>query len=509
MSRPTRRAATAVHPSDEALVRAGTRGFLQILGGRTTALALQFIAFGLLASYLGPELLGVYTLALGLVVIFRVIPTFGFDPIVTREITQHPEREAELVPSIAILRALLGAVSYGLLVLTLLLGGYDSRSTESALIAGAVLLLLWTETFRGSLNARLRFGWVAFADMLEAVVTLIGIAALVAHSASVNAFLWLYVAAKVLNSTLIVVAATRVAPPSRRPGYALWRPMLLAAAPVGLAGILITLYTTSGIVLLARLKDAAEVGQFGAALRFFDVFMLLPTLALTVVQPIFARSFNEPHEVLQRRFGRMLRFMVILAVPVSITGAMTAARALPLLPGFDEYASAGIALAILAPAAGLSFVAAIVQAALLAGHQQRSLLVTSFAGFSVNLLLLVLLVPAYGAYGAAAAMTPTELVVVTMSLAYAARRLGLIVSWNTLLRLVPASLVLAAVLALGFALHPLLQLGLGLLAYILALLLTRAVSLGELVGAFHAGSSDVQVVDPENGDDPAFPTLSR
>ena len=245
-------------PLEGSLFRAATRGFLQIFGGRAIALSVQFVAFGLLASYLGPELLGVYTLALGLVVIFRVIPTFGFDPIVTREIAQHPESEAELIPSTALLRALLGVISYGLLALTLLVGGYDSRTTTSVLIAGGVLLLLWTETFRNSLSARLTLGWVAIADALEAIVTLIGVALLVTQNASVNAFLWLYVAAKAINSVVIVSAAIRIAPPSRRLRFGLWRPLLVAATPIGVAGVLITLYTMSGIVVLDRLRTRAR-----------------------------------------------------------------------------------------------------------------------------------------------------------------------------------------------------------------------------------------------------------
>ncbi len=497
----------SVLPAEGSLSRAASKAFLQIFGGRATALGIQFISFGLLASYLGPELLGVFTLALGLVVIFRVIPTFGFDPVVTREIAQRPEAEAQLVPSIALLRALLGAISYGLLAVVLVVGGYDSRTRTAVLIAGVVLLLLWTETFRSSLTARLRLGGVAIADTLEAVVTLVGIVVLITQDADVYAFLWLYVGAKLLNGTIIVGLAIRLAPLSRQLRLGFWRPILLAATPIGLAGVLITLYTTSGIVLLDRLKSAGEVGQFGAALRFFDVILLVPALALAVVQPVFARSFLGPHEVLQRRYTRAVASIMILAVPISILGAMTAARVLPVIPGLGEYSSAGVALAILAPAAGLSFVAAIVQAALLAGHQQRALLLTSFAGLVVNLLLLGLLVPAYGTYGAAIAMTITEIVVVILSFTYAARRLRLQAPLDRLLRLVPAALVLAVVLALGYAVPPLLQVGLGIAAYIVALPLTKGVSLQELTGAVAVSASVVTVADRESGDDPAAPTL--
>ena len=65
------------------------------------------------------------------------------------------------------------------------------------LIAGGVLLLLWTETFRNSLTARLRLGWVSIADAFEAVATVVGVLLLAHADAGVEAFLWLYVALKV------------------------------------------------------------------------------------------------------------------------------------------------------------------------------------------------------------------------------------------------------------------------------------------------------------------------
>ena len=54
------------------------RNLALLTGGRGIGVALQFAAFALIASYLGPGLFGVYSFAVAVVAIFRLLPTFGF-----------------------------------------------------------------------------------------------------------------------------------------------------------------------------------------------------------------------------------------------------------------------------------------------------------------------------------------------------------------------------------------------------------------------------------------------
>mgnify|MGYP003289885877 CR=1 FL=1 len=57
--------------------------------------------------------------------------------------------------------------------------GYGENRAEAALIAGFVLPAIALDTFRNSLGVRLRLGWTSFADILEGVVTLVGVILLV------------------------------------------------------------------------------------------------------------------------------------------------------------------------------------------------------------------------------------------------------------------------------------------------------------------------------------------
>src|ERR671910_2828239 len=161
-------------PGDSDLGSEVARNLTVLAAARAAAAALQFAAFAIVASHLGPELLGVYTFAIAMVALFRLIPTFGFEQIVPRDIAQRPELEASLVPNVLYVRTLLAVVAYGLLALSMVVLGYSVLAQDAALVAGLALVLVAGDTLRATLATRLRLGWSAAADILESALVLLG-----------------------------------------------------------------------------------------------------------------------------------------------------------------------------------------------------------------------------------------------------------------------------------------------------------------------------------------------
>lgn len=465
--------------SGDDLSRPVARNLAVVFSGRAVALGLQFLAFAVAAAYLEPALLGIYTFAIALTALFRLLPAFSFDPIVTRELAQNPEQEPELVPNAAYLRLALSVVAYAALAATLVVGGYDDLTTEAGLIAGLALPMIALDTFRNPLGVRLRLGWTSIADVLEAAFTLGGAIVIAATGAGVFAFLWLYVAAKALNGGVLVVAVARLADFDWRPKVGNWRGLLVAAAPLALATMLIALYFRIDMVVLARLKPAADVGQYGAAYRFLDALLLVPALVMSVLQPVIARSAVEGRVRLRRRYWRAIQLMAVAGIGIAVLGAMTGPRALPALPGFEDYDGAGRALAALAVAAALSFIGTVVQATLVATHRQRQLLYVAGAALLVNIALNVALIPPYSYMGAAWATVLTEAAVLAFSL-WAAHPLHLGLPLGGLGRVLAAGAILAAALAVTYGLPPLVQVAIGVIVYGAAALVTGAVARSEL-----------------------------
>ena len=341
-----------------------------------------------------------------------------------RDIAQRPERERELLPNVVYLRLALGVFTYGLLGASLVVFGFDDTETRAALIAGLILLIV-IDSFRSALEVRLRLAWISIADAVEAIATVAGALVLIRRGAGPEAFLWMYAGLKLVNALMVWAAASRMGEFSWRPRPELWPPLVRSALPLGLAGLLMALYFRLDVMILARLKPPDDVGQYGAGYRFLEAFTVLPTMIMSVLAPVLARSFMEGSGVLQRRYGLAMHLVSVIAIGVSVGGAMTAWRVLPALPGFSAYDGGGVALAILSPAAGLILVGTIAQGALTAAHRQQRLLRISAAGLAFNLLLNLLLIPPYSYVGAAIATTATEVLLVALSLREVRLRLSL------------------------------------------------------------------------------------
>jgi O-antigen/teichoic acid export membrane protein len=450
------------------------RNFVVLLLARSGAVLIQFIAFAILAHHLGPAKFGIYTFAIALALMFKLLPAFGLDMTATRDIAQNPKIEHDLIPDIVFVRLILASLSYTILMLLLFAGGYNKAESEAALVAGITLFIVVLEIFGTSLAVRLQFGWIAVAMLVESAVSLVGVVTLVFFDAHVLAFLWLYAVTKAVSALIVVAAGSHRTHYRWRLRFRAWSPLIRTAAPLAAAALLITVYHRIDMALLARLKPEADVGQYGVAFRFYETFLLIPMLVAGVLQPVIAGSFAQTRDVLERRYERAMHAIGVAALPVAVIGGMTAWRVLPELPGFGRFEGAGIALSILAFAAAFSFVSTIVHLVLIAGHLQRALLVVAAISLVVNLPMVLILVPLLSYTGAAIAAAATGAVVTSLSIAVVRGRLGLALPIRRFTSAAGATIPLVGVLLIGYLLHPFVQLALGVVTYLVATFATGA-----------------------------------
>jgi len=479
-SAPEPAAAEGLEELRGSVQRPVARNLLSLWLSRGIGFAVQLAAFGVIAAHLGPAGFGIYAFALAFAELFRIIPDFGFNPIVTRDIAQAPQREAELLPNLFYLRAVLGVVAYAALYITLSVGGFPQEERDAALIASLVLLVQPLSALRAALEARLKMGRVAVVDIVRVLAFGVGAVALAARSADVLAFAWLYVFTTLGGELAVLALGLAVTKLRWRMRVGLWWPLASAAAPLALAGLFIALYYRFDMVLLGALKPAEDVGQYGAAYRFLEAFAVLASLVAVVMAPVWARSFVEHAGVLQRRYDRVMRLALQVALPVGIAGSMTAWRLLPQIPGLDGFDGAGVALSILSSAAAFIFVASIAQGILISAHRQRRLLVIAACGFVVNLILNLALIPPYSYIGASVATSLTEAIVLAVTLYAVRTRLGLIWPSAGVVRTLVPCVALAATLLIGFAIPVEAQIVVGIAVYAIAALAVGAVTRDDL-----------------------------
>jgi O-antigen/teichoic acid export membrane protein len=469
----------------EQVARRATKGFVALTTGRAVSLALQFVAFAITAGALGPAELGVYSFAVAFATLFRFVTNFGFRAIVARDVAQDPDREHELVANLAWLRFGMGVIAWVLVVAVVHLAGFEPDQRNAALITGALLVFLSLESFEITLEVRLRTGWIAIAEITKSVLLAAGAAALAVAGLGVTAFLLVYLGAQLVRLVIPMIIAVREHEYRWRPQTEVWLRIARASAFLGLAQLCIALYYRLDLLLLARFKPAADVGQYGAAYQFLETFVVLPSLAMVVLTPIISRSVVEGGDVLRRRLTHLLHLVALVGLPVALITAFAAWRVLPEVPGFAEYEGGGVALSVLAPSTIAIFLGTVLSGVLVAVHRQRLLFWMSLAGLGLNLVLNLAFIQPWSYVGAAAATSATEVFIVAVSLVALDRATHVRWAVADVARAARASVVLALVLALGLLVHPFVQVVVGVVLYLVVLLPTGSLrwsDLGGLVG---------------------------
>ncbi len=185
-----------------------------------------------------------------------------------------------------------------------------------------------------------------------------------------------------------------------------WR-LARDATPIGVMTVLVILYARLGLLALDRTHGAGAVGTYAVAVRLVEFLPLLAGAVSGSVYVAMAQLFAEKRVVAaQEHFGVIYRHVVVAAA----TGALTLILAGRTLLGAirPEFVAAWATLSIMASAAVCMFANQLTAAILLAEGRGPSIMKVAAWNLGVNATLVVLLVPRFGAVGAALALLGTE-----------------------------------------------------------------------------------------------------
>ncbi len=446
-------------------------GFL----GQVAVKAVQLGTSIVLARALQTEGFGDLGYIIALQTFFLFVGDFGVEKIALKEIARAPAEAARLAGAAMTLRALLSVGAAALAAAFLFVAAPTARLAWLGALACLSLPLTVASLYPAYFQARLRVGRAAWFTFVQGAIT----SGLMLLAALAPAFLPDLRAVRLE----IVVAAAAIAPlPSLavsawmargdiRPRIAidpaLWRSFLRQSAPLAFNTLCILLCVRADQVILRSLKGAEALGQYVAAVRFFDAFAIIPAVLLLSGFPLMSRYDRDSPARYLETARWSYKILATFVLPVALATTVLADAIVVLLYG-EPYAPAAGPLAILMWSLFFSFTSMVTFDAVTAAGRQRVFFGISLFTTAANLALNFLLIPPYGARGAAVAV----LISSTLNLPFLAwlretrpliRTLAT-VSWRPLL----ATGILALALAGGVPLRAFL---LALLPAYLALLL--------------------------------------
>lgn len=254
----------------------------------------------------------------------------------TRELARRPV-DGERIVSVGLALRAAAALPYGLAVAAVSIFVVRGEERAAMILLGiAALANAFVDHFGAILRGHERFPAEARLNGSRAILT--GVTGLTALAVG-RSLTWLCIALVVSSLasclyglTLLLLLHPRLKVPGSLRALPFDRDLAISALkeslPIWFAGLVSLLYFKIDTVFLRFLAGDAELGAYGAAYKFFEGSMILPSVLLSVAFPQLARAQGDPkaRQTLERRLVMVLVALGLLVGTACLVGGSTLVR---------------------------------------------------------------------------------------------------------------------------------------------------------------------------------------
>lgn len=376
-----------------------------------------------LSRYLGVSGLGLYALVFAYVAVFGgIFADWGIGTVCLREMSRRPAERASLIAGSVTLQALIALGSYSAMLASLLLLRYPGEVTTSVALYGLTVLLTPLDILALPFQADLRLSRLLPPSVLGTALNFVLMLAVIAGRGPLVAL----VGASLVSLTVQYAWTARLSLPllgvPLRPTRAHWGFLLREAWPLAISTTLATALQ-QGPILALSLVSLEATGLFNAASRIPQQLLLLPLAVRATTFPLLSASWVSDRAQFRKRLARLVRLAFLISVPVALVGIAFAHPLMHVLFG-AAFDAAALPFGLLLAMFAVMFPGILLGEALIAAGFQRLSLLIQGASLPLLLALLLLLVPAHGAAGAALALLCTYAALVASTFIVARSKLS-------------------------------------------------------------------------------------
>jgi O-antigen/teichoic acid export membrane protein len=403
-----------------------------LVASQVGAQLLGLIGLAIVSRWIGPSGLGDYAYAASVVAYFGLPLLPGLALLGTRRVTiaDHADR-SRIVFEIQVVAIAFAVLTWFGLVLLAPVLAPNPRAAELIPVVGLTIIIN-AAAIGWALQGLRRMRAIAVTVFVGQVgYVAVILALLAADDITVSGYAWANNVGFALTSLPTAWIVWRsVGRPSLRTAetrvfgeHRAVRRLLRAALPLATSAAMVQVYLYSAALLLGILATPEAVGQYTTASRLPIAALFLSTLWGTVFFPHAADLWRRDRTLLLAQTGRFATLAGIVFLPTVPVGLAVGGDALTAMFG-EEFRPGGTTFALLFGFAALSMVNVNLSNLMLAGGDDRGLVIRAAVAAAGCIGFGFALIPIWGAEGAAAAAVLAEMLVLVLSITRVGKRLG-------------------------------------------------------------------------------------
>lgn len=373
-----------------------------LLGDKVLRLGMGLLVGAWVARYLGPTQYGELAYALAYVAFFQSVAELGLNGIVIRDMARDRQASPAILGTVFRLRLFAGAfcwlVAMGLM--SVIRPGDIHTLALTAIVAGSLV-------FQSADTVDL---WFQSQTQSKRTVVAKAISYLISNLIKIVFIL--------MNAPLIFFAITGIAEIvfsaialyysyRRYPAPLDWtwdiergKKLIIESWPYMIAGLAVTIYIRIDQVMLREMLGTYELGMFSAALPLSTLFYFIPAMVAQSVGPAIAYKKMTDHDLYYKSIARLFRAMWCIMIPVSMIISLLSDNIIQMLYGISySYSAKILGIHVFS---NIPVSLGIMQSIWIINEKRNKLsMIKAIIGAVANIVLNLVMIPKYGAVGAA------------------------------------------------------------------------------------------------------------
>lgn len=406
-----------------------------------------------LVRYLGVGNYGILSFALALTSILGIIPDFGLNILMTREIAKEKSLTIKYVNNVFSIKLLLISI---LVLLTFLILSLSEYSPQIIYVIYFMVIFMIFNTFSifysWLFQSYEKLQYQSIAVILNSLLMFVGVLILIYYNSSLVTFSFLYAVVGVLILVYYLIISKKsfgFSYPKIEIDWDFWKVTIKTAAPFGFMGVFMTIYVMIDSVMLFFMQGNQAVGLYNAAYRIVLLLIFIPTVINTAIFPVMSRLYISSRDSLKKIVEKYFKYMIMIGIPIGVVITLLANQIIILIYG-SPYLGSAPALQILIWATVLTYTNAAFVQLFQATNKQMLITKITFITMMVNIILNLILIPKFSYIAASFNTLITELIIGIIVLILA-NRLGYFVNVKKLLKDF-VKIIIAAIIMMFFIL---------------------------------------------------------
>ena len=381
----------------------GNSGWLMLDKGLRLVLGLVIGIW--MARALGPVKFGQFNYALAFVALFSSIASLGLDGVLVRNLVNAPEAANQTLGSALLLKLAGSLLAVFLCVASIMLvnpGDHGMQILVAVISLGMIFQAFDVIDFWFQSRVVSKYAVIA---RLPSLLVFSGVRViLILGGLSLTLFAWAQTLEILFAAIGLLVVYHYLGGhiTEWRPAYTQMLALIRECWPLIFAGLSVMLYMKVDIVMLGKMSGDRSAGIYSAATRLSEGFYFIPMIIASSVAPMLLRARARNREQYQQGLLKLYIFMVRVSLAIAVPLAVVSPLLIEVLFG-NEFSESSTVLRVHVWASIAVFLGVASSLYLTNEGLQKLSLYRTLAGLVINILLNLLLIPAYGAVGAALA----------------------------------------------------------------------------------------------------------